>query len=133
MSHEIDSTFDIDEDTTPDYTATLRKKTNLDGTPGDPIPGSVLDSLVLTFYQEYTRAIINSRDRQNVLQLNGVTVNEAGLLTWTMTRADTAILNDALRSEPHIALFEYTFPGVTGTEYAKHVVRFNVDNQVRVP
>lgn len=133
MSHDIEHTFDITEDTTPDYTAVLREKTQADGTAGDPIPGSVLDSLTLTLYQEYTRAIINSRNRQNVLQLNGVTVAEDGTLLWTMTREDTAIINDALRSEPHVALFEYTFPGANGTEYAKHAVRFNVDNLTRVP
>lgn len=127
MSHATVETFELAEDTTPDYTVYLVDKDD------DPIPGSVLDSLVLTFYQEYTRAIINARDRQNVLQLNGVTVDEAGKLTWNMTRGDTAIINDALRHEPHMALFEYTFPGVNGTEYAKHVARLNVFNMVRVP
>jgi hypothetical protein len=133
MSHDIEETHEITEDTTPDYTAVLREKTQPNGDLGAPIPGSVLDSLTLTFYQEYTRAIINGRNQQNVLQLNGVSVGEDGVLLWTMTREDTAILNDALRSEPHVAIFEYTFPGTNGTEYAKHVVRFNVDNLVRVP
>lgn len=127
MSHETVESFELAEDTTPDYTVYLVDKDDT------PIPGSVLDSLTLTFYQEYTRAIINARDRQNVLQLNGVTVDEDGKLTWNMTREDTAIINDALRHEPHMALFEYTFPGVSGSEYAKHVVRFNVFNMVRVP
>lgn len=127
MSHNIEHTFEIDETSTPDYIATLLDKDD------EPIPGSVLDTLTLTLYQEYTAEIINSRDRQNVLQTNQVTVSEAGELVWHLTQEDNAIVDDALGAEPHIALFEYTFPGVGGTEYAKKAVRFLVDNFVRVP
>lgn len=127
MSHNIENTFDIDEDSTPDYIATLLDKDD------NPVPGSVLDTLTLTFYQEYSGDIINSRDKQNVLQINNVTVAETGELVWHLTREDTVILDDALMSEPHVALFEYTFPGAAGTEYAKKAVRFLVDNFVRVP
>lgn len=121
------NTHDMTELTTPDYEVTLLDKSDV------AIPGSVLDSLVLTLYQEYTKAIVNGRDKQNVLQLNGVTVDEAGVLKWTLSKEDTAILDDRLYKEPHIALFEYTFPGVGGTEEAKHTVRFLVENFERVP
>lgn len=126
MSHDIENTFAVYERTTPDYIATLRDK-NL-----NPVPGSVLDSLTLTYFHEYSRVIINGRDGQNVLQLNGVTIDENGVLTWTLSLEDTAILHDALMSEPHIARFDYTFPGLTQTEVGRKEVRILVDNLRRV-
>lgn len=127
MSHDIE-TFEIAEGTTPDYTATLRGKPAVAGGVGDPIPGSVLDSLTLTYFQEYSEEIINSRNAQNVLQINGVTVDEDGLLTWTLGVADTAILDDSLHQEPHLARFDFTFPGANGTEVSRHEVRLLVKN-----
>ncbi len=127
MSHDLE-TFEITEDTTPDYTATLLDKD------GVVVPGSVLDSLLLTYFHEYTGAIINGRENQNVLQLNGVTVDELGKLTWTLSQADSAILDDALHQEPHVAQFMFTYPGIGGsTEVSRHKVRLLVTNMGRVP
>lgn len=127
MSHEIENTFTVDEGSTPDYVVTLKDK-NL-----NPLPGSVLDSLTLTYYQEYSEEIVNSRNGQNVLQLNGVTVDSSGKLTWHLTPQDTAILDDALHQEPHVARFDYTFPGLTQTEVGRREVRFLVNNIRRTP
>jgi hypothetical protein len=126
MAHDID-TFELLEGTTPDYEATLLDKSEV------AIPGSVLDSLTLTFFQEYTETIINSRDGQNVLQVNGVTVDEAGRMVWTLTPEDSAILDDSLHQEPHLARFDFTYPGASGTEVGRHVVRLLVTNLRRVP
>lgn len=120
MSHDIE-TFNVTEGTTPDYEATLLDKNDV------AIPGSVLDSLTLTYFQEYTEAIINGRNGQNVLQINGVTVDEAGRLRWTLTPEDSAILDDRLHQEPHIARFDFTYPGTTA-EVSRHEVRLLVKN-----
>jgi hypothetical protein len=126
MSHDLE-TFEITEGTTPDYTATLLDKD------GVAVPGSVLDSLLLTYFQEYTGAIINGRDSQSVLQINGITVDEDGKLIWTLSLADAAILDNSLHEEPHIAQFMFTYPGVGGsTEVSRHKVRFLVQNQDKV-
>jgi hypothetical protein len=46
-----------------------------------PIPGSTLTTLTLTLYcEDADLTIVNSRDSQNVLQTNGVTVDEFGAL-----------------------------------------------------
>lgn len=108
MSHDAFDrpTFDTLEQTTPRFTATLVAE---DGV--TPIPGSTLTTLTLTLYADNDDlTIINGRDHQNVLQTNGVTVDEFGLLTWTLSQADQAVLDDALSFERHIALFEWTWP-----------------------
>lgn len=126
MTHDI-NTFETLEGTTPDYVVTIVDKDD------NPVPGSVLDSLTLTVYQEYTEAIVNNRDDQNVLQINGVTVDENGRLRWVMTPDDTAILDDKLHQEPHVAQFEMTYPGVNGTEASSHEVRILITNLQRTP
>lgn len=121
------STFEVIEETTPTYTVTLLDE---DGT---PIQGEDLITLTLTLYQEYTGVVVNTRDHQNVLQTNGVTVDVNGVLEWKMDVLDTTILNDSLPREPRIALFEFTYPGVTVTEYGKHEARILVRNLSKVP
>ena len=93
MSHDVE-TLEIIEETTPDYEGTLFDKDEV-----TVIPGSVLDSLTLTYFQEYSEVIINSRNGQNVLQVNGVTVDELGRIRWTLSLADAVILDDSLHQE----------------------------------
>lgn len=98
--------YSVLERTTPAFTATL---VGDDGV--TPVPGSTLSTLTLTLYcEDADLTIVNARDAQNVLQANGVTVDEAGLLTWVLSAADLAILHDALPFERHIALFQWTWP-----------------------
>ena len=78
---------------------------------GNPIAGSELDSLTLTLYNEADKAIINSRDDQDILNANGVTVSAEGVLSWPASSADNPIVGDVgigLR-EHHIAQFEWTW------------------------
>lgn len=126
MSHDIE-TLDVDEDTTPLYEA------NLVDLNDEAVSGSVLDTIVCTLYQEYTREIVNGRDKQNVSQANGVTIDIFGLLRWYLSPEDTAILDDELHQEPHVALFEFSYAGPAGTEYGKKEVRFLVTNLSKVP
>lgn len=78
---------------------------------GNPIPGSELDTLTLTLYNAADKAIINNLDDTNVLNANGVTVNESGELTWLPGYACNPIVGDVGLglTEKHIAQFEWTW------------------------
>lgn len=126
MSHGVDATVaTLTEGTTPEISATLVDLA------GVAVPGSVLDSLVLTYYQEYTQAIINARNAQNVLQANGVTVGADGKLVWGLSLADTVIVNDALETEPHIANFTFTYPDGAETKVGSLTLRIPIANIYR--
>lgn len=77
----------ITEGTTRTYIATLK------GEDGIVVPASSLSAVRLRFYSTHTGAVINGRDGQNVLNANGVTIDNNGLLTWKLLEADT-ILTD---------------------------------------
>lgn len=125
MRYGVDATVEVvDESTTPEIFATLVGLTD------EAIPGSALDTLTLTYYQEYTQVIINGRNAQNVLQANGVTVDGAGKLLWKMTALDTVILNDSLETEPHIAHFVFTYTSDT-PKVGSVTIRIPVANILR--
>src|SRR5712691_2028368 len=118
-------TFDVTEKSTGSYTATLVAN---DGV--TPLPGATLTTLVLTLYvikADGTDGIVNSRNAQNVLNANNVTVSTGGLLTWSIQVGDTTLVED-LPFERHIALFEWTWPAGAG----KHEVILVVRNLHRV-
>ena len=117
--------FTVAEQTTRRYTATIQDET------GAAIPAASLTTLKLTLYDRATGAVINTRDDQNVLNANDVTVDGNGLLTWTMKPADNPILNDALAQEHHVALFEFTY--ASGAKRGQHEVDFVVRNASKVP
>lgn len=96
--------FDMLEETSGEYTATLTDES------GDAINGTVLSTLTLTLYNQDTAlTIINSRNDQNVLNTNGVTIDVNGLLTWTIAPDDNEILNTTLTAERHTAQFNWTW------------------------
>jgi hypothetical protein len=99
-------TFDpINEQTTASFTAQL---TGNDGV--TPLPLASISTLVLTLYAikaDGTDQIINTRNAQNVLNTNGVTVTVGGFLTWIISIADTTLV-EAIPFERHIALFEWS-------------------------
>ena len=91
------------------YEGTLTQE---DGTTA--VPGSVLQTLKLTLKDISTGEVINSRDAQNVLNLNGVTVDEDGRLVWTILPDDLPFLRKNPPPfdhdvEPHVAVFEWTW------------------------
>lgn len=76
------------------------------------IPANDLDALTLTLYDKGTGTIINSRDGQDVLNANNVTVSAQGVLVWTMQPEDNPIVTPSEVThglEAHIALFEWTW------------------------
>ena len=106
------------------------------------LPGSTLSTLKLTVYaidSDGVDHIINGRNQQNVLNVNNVTVADVATtrpdgtqynLVWTIQPGDTVILNDALRNERHICLFEWTWP--TGNAGKQEII-LSVRNLRRVP
>jgi hypothetical protein len=107
--------FSVNERTSPDYYATLVDPT------GALVPGSLLTTLTLTLYDVVSGSVLNSRNAQNVLNLNDVTVyNTAQSVTlsggtvvsfnlwWAMRAADNVILGTR-ELERHVALFTATW------------------------
>lgn len=74
------------------------------------IPAADLTSLTLTLYLKSDASQkINSRNAQNILNANNVTVDSSGNLVWSMQAADNVIVDQSLEKEAHIALFEYSW------------------------
>ena len=97
---------------------------------GATIANTDLTTFTLTLYNKDTGAIINSRDAQNVLNANNVTVDGAGAVAWTMQPADSPIINDDLNWEDHVALFKLTW---TGGKQTNHEAIIRVQNVSKVP
>lgn len=110
--------FPINEKATGRYTATV---VGNDGV--TPLPGPTLSTLVLTLYvtkADGTDTLI--RDHQNGLNLNNVTIDASGLVTWLVQPADTTLV-EAIPFEQHHALFEWTWPTGVGKHEVILVVR----------
>lgn len=106
--------FPVTEKASAVYTGKLVDQT------GAAVSGSVLNTLTLTLYDKLTGTSINGRNAQNVLNQNDVTVDDSGVITWTLQPADNAIVNTTLPSsystdsdghylEKHVALFQATW------------------------
>jgi hypothetical protein len=95
------------------------------------LPASLLNTLTLTLSSLHgAQAIVNSRNDQNVLNANGVTVDESGNFTWLMDALDNQVLDATLPVERHRMLLEATF---SGTKAGKFVHDFAVRNLGAVP
>ena len=102
------------EGTSMIYTATLQDAS------GTALPLASIDSLTLTLYDKATGTIINSRNAQDVLNTNQVTVHAtSGLLTWTALPADMAIVGTPTAGvlETHVALFECVYSTTKGLNH----------------
>lgn len=118
------ATFWVNEKVTALYTADVQDHE------GNAIAGSSLDTLTLTLYDKSTSDIINSRNAQNVLNTNGVTVDGSGNLSWVMDPDDNAIITATSKVEKHIALFMWTWD--SGNKAGKHEVTIQVKNLTKV-
>jgi hypothetical protein len=86
---------------------------------------SELAYLRLSYFDKETQSIINNRDEQNSLNVNNVTVDSDGLVTWTMQILDSVIIDNRKELERHRAIFEWSW-GVG--KVAKHEIEFDVGN-----
>jgi hypothetical protein len=122
ITHDL--TEPIAEKTTAKITFTLKDEADT------VIPLDQIATLTLTLYNEESRTIINTRDAQNVLNLNNVTVHAtSGLVTWLLQSADTSIETATKRYEIRVALFAWTF---ATTKSGKRQIRFKVQNLEKV-
>jgi hypothetical protein len=113
-------TFRVKEKTSAIYTAILK-----DGS-GNPIALSDITTLTLTYFNE-DDSIINTRNAQNVLNTNDVTVHiTSGLLTWTLGVVDTTIATQTKDTELHVARFDFTYG--TPTKTGRHEAGFRCVN-----
>lgn len=120
--------FPVDEQESGSYFATLKDDF------GNMIPGSVLTELKLTLYvvrYDGSTAIVNSRDHQNVLNANNVTVYDALQvlgdgrtynLRWNYQPEDTTLV-EALPFETHFFMFEFAWPQGQGKHERRLVVK----------
>lgn len=116
----LEQVFDFYEQTSGQLQGTLTRN---DGE--TPIGSNDLATLTLTLYalkSDATIAYVNSRNGQNVLNQNNVTLDASGLLTWTVQPEDTTLVED-LDFERHYALFEWTWVGGTGRALVVLVVQ----------
>ena len=113
----------INEATTGRYAATMYDET------GAVIDGTALTTLTLTLYDKRTNSIVNSRNAQSVKNANGVSVDSAGTLTWTIAKEDTVVVGTS-QVERHVAVFIGTWD--TGTKKFTNEVEFDVINLKRV-
>lgn len=93
----------VNEKSTAKYTATLKDEDDV------IIPAANIVSLTLTLCEVADGTIINSRDDQDVLNTNNVTVDSSGILIYTIQELDNIIVNSALATEVHRATFKMTF------------------------
>ncbi len=108
---------------------TARYQTTLLDEAGDGILSGSFVSLSLTLYNLETGAVINSRNSQNVLNANNVTISGSGLLTWTLQPNDNSIIGSE-KTEHHKAMFE----GIYSTNKAVRTeIGIVVTNLTKVP
>lgn len=100
---------------------------------GAPVPSSNLASLTLTLHLAETDEIVNSRNAQDVLNTNNVTVDVNGLVTWAVQPSDTTFLYASRKYEDHIALFEWTYPVGSGSRSGHYEIRLLIRNRAYVP
>jgi len=129
MSLEVTSRS-VNEKATAVYKATLEDEN------GATVPATSLATLVLTLWNKYDGAIINSRSAQNVLNANNVTVDSDGLLTWNIQSADNIIMGTGeadQESEQHIAEFVWTWPSGTPTKRGSYRIIIEVVHSSKAP
>ena len=121
--------YTTSEQTTPIYSFQMN-----DSADDTTIPESSLLTLTLTYFNVADGAIINSRDAQDIKDLNDVVVSSAGLITWGLVTTDTTI-QDTTSTGPgvndielHRALFIWTY---TSTDSTTKTGNDEIDIRVR--
>lgn len=100
----MSSVFNATERTSGKYTATIQDAA------GTALPLASIVSAVLTLTDIKTGTVINSRDAQDVLNANNVTIhNTSGLLTWSLQPADNVIVTSSEEWELHLAVFDIVY------------------------
>lgn len=104
---------------------------------GSGIPASLIETLLLTYYEVETETILNNRHAQDVYNAHEVTIATATgpplvtTVTWILQPADTVIVNSGHVQEHHVMLFQWSWN--SGTRHGAHVAQFCVENMLFVP
>ena len=103
----------VNEGGTGYYSCTLQKvsTSSLPTVTWEAITLAEISALTITLYKRGVSSdtIINSRDGQSILNVNGGSVHATtGAFTMTFAGVDTAISEDSLAYEEHIAVFTIT-------------------------
>lgn len=112
--------FSLKEKETGRYSFTLKDEA------GVAVAAASLTSATLTLYEPESGAIVNSRNAQNVLNLNNVTIDSNGGVAWTIQSADVTLLDATRGTEVHRALFFFSWSG--GTKGKPHEVDLVLEN-----
>lgn len=97
---------EIKEQTTGKYSGQI---TDLDGSTALALAS--ISTIVLSLYvidKEGVTRYINSRQAQDVKNLNNVTISAGGALVWSIQTADSRMYDLSLPFEDHHVLFEWT-------------------------
>lgn len=94
---------------------------------GAVVPLASLTALTITLTDIDTGQIINTRNAQNALNTNNVTVDSGGNLAWTLQPADNVIITATTELERHRVKFEWAWS--LGTKAGKHIEDFQVENE----
>lgn len=96
---------------------------------GAQIAESSFSALTLTLFLKDSSPLvyINSRNAQNVLDANNVTVATDGKVTWAIQPADLAMQDTSAEVEIHVAIFHLTTTGATPVQVRKEVHLY-IDN-----
>ena len=76
---------EIFEGTTGTYSATLKDETDV------AITGLPFTGVRISYYSKSSGNIVNSRNNQNILNLNNVTITAAGAFSWKLQEADVTV------------------------------------------
>lgn len=96
---------------------------------GVQIPKASMSALTLSLFLKDSSPIayLNGRNAQNVFDLNNVTIDTAGKITWAIQPADLAMSNTSAEVEVHVAIFTLTTTGGTAITVRKEMHLY-VDN-----
>ena len=108
--------------------------TQLNGPGAAVIANTDFTAITLTLVDEETRAVVNSRLDQDVLDFptnlgaNNVALNATALLTWTIQSADTIFVDPSQtrRLIYYRTIFTFDFDIGAGTERGIHEVRIPI-------
>ena len=117
----------VRENTTPVITAVIKDEND------NVLPDTTLDTLTLTLYDPALGTIFNSRDGQDILNANDVTVDNVGLMTWVVQVADIAIVDSNSIFEERVALIEWTWTVSAATRQSNDEIRIHIQNLAQVP
>lgn len=101
---------EVAERTTTVLTGTL---TTDDGV--TPVPDDVLDYVNVTLFEDESKAVINARDHQSILNANGGAVS-GGAFSLRLDPDDHAIVATRSSDELHVALVEWAWTPVDGIQ-----------------